>query len=93
MLKAHKPVVYFLEFSALDLLELTEEPEVVANSHMSLERRWKNSPWPLNRKLYKWTLKKNDDNNGNVFQSGGILETNNHFKSYWEGQLPATEFT
>lgn len=38
MLKAHKPVVYFLEFSALDLLELTEEPEVVATSHMSLER-------------------------------------------------------
>lgn len=91
MLTAHEPVVYFLEFSALDLLEVTEEPEVVANSHMSLER-WKNSPWPLNRKLYKWTLKK-DDNTGNVFQSGGILETNNHFKSHQEGQLTATEFT
>lgn len=37
MFMAHEPMVYFLESSALDLLELTEEPEVVATSHVSLK--------------------------------------------------------
>lgn len=85
-LKVQKSVVYFLKFCGLDLLSLTVEPmlqkpEVMANSHLSLERRCKNSPWPLNRKLYKVSIKK-DDNNGNIFQSDGILVTNNHFKSH-----------
>lgn len=42
--------------------------------------------------MESYTNIKKDDRNGNILQSGGILEDNNHLKKHQEGQFITTEF-